>query len=296
MIMDDKVERRERTARALREAEYAKAQRGNFFVRNHARAKRYWYELNQNDTSLYLFPPRSGVRRNAQRLIAWKWFERVTIMLIVANCFTLALYRPLEKHGRTNQNLEVAETIFTVMFTLEFLARVVANNFIFGPPESDVYLRDGWRVLDFTVVIGGWVSVGVMVAGGSGGGLTAIRGIRALRPLRSISGFPGLRVFVSTTFASMGMVRDVVFFLFVVMIVLGILGVQRYAGKLSNRCAYASTLDLVMEQIEFPCSKSTGGRSCGPMQVCIATALTGMDDGHSTFNNIMGAGFIIYRV
>jgi len=50
VIMDDKVERRERTARALREAEYAKAQRGNFFVRNHARAKRYWYELNQNDT------------------------------------------------------------------------------------------------------------------------------------------------------------------------------------------------------------------------------------------------------
>ena len=103
---------------------------------------------------------------------------------------TLALYRPLEADGAFNKSLDVAETVFTVVFTLEFLAKIVAHNFVFGPHGSTVYMRNGWRVLDFIVVVGGWVSVGVTAAGGSGGGVTAIRGMRALRPLRSISGYP----------------------------------------------------------------------------------------------------------
>ena len=152
------------------------------------------------------------------------------------------------------------------------------------------------RVLDFIVVIGGWVSVGVTAAGGSGGGVTAIRGMRALRPLRSISGYPKLRVFANTTIESMSMVVNVLFFLLVLLVVLGILGVQRYAGKLSQRCAYASTLQLNFDEIEFPCSDKRFGRQCGPSQVCISTSLNGVDGGFSTFNNVIGAAFIIYRI
>lgn len=216
-------------------------------------------------------------------------------MAIAANCVTLAMYKPLRPGSSWNKGLEGAETAFTVIFTIEFLARVVANNFVFGPPNVDVYLRDGWRVLDFIIVVGAWASIGIVAAGGSSSGLTAVRGLRALRPLRTISGFPTLRVFVTTTFSSLGMVMNVLLFLMVVILVLGILGVQRFAGKLSNRCAYESTLELVVDDIEFPCSTKKGGRPCGPSQICTPTDLVGMENGYSSFNNIIGAGFIIYR-
>lgn len=294
---DARAERRDRLAAAVREAEYAKAQRGNFFVRNYALLSKWWFEANLNNLSLYIFPPSSGVRRNAKRLCEWIWFERIILGTIIANCATLALYKPLEgRDSSWNKGLESAEFAFTAIFTIEFFVNVVAKNFLFGPPESDVYLRDGWRILDFAVVVGGWISLIMLAAGQSGGGVTAVRGIRAIRPLRSIAGFPALRIFVSTTLSSMAMVFDVIIFLVVVVAIFGILGVQRFAGKLSNRCAFASTMDLVIDEAEWPCSNSTLGRSCSSGQVCIATGIAGMESGFSTFNNIFGATFIIYRV
>ena len=294
---EDKAARRARAVESQRAATYAKAQRGNVFVRNRAALEKWWREVNQNEKSLYAFGPTSPPRVWARRFSDWVWFERGVLATIVANCFTLALYRPLEARGSSwNSSLETAEIIFTVVFTIEFLTLVVARNFVFGPKDAGVYLRDGWRALDFAVVVGGWVSLGMMTTGGGGGGFTAVRSLRALRPLRTISGFPSLRIFVSTTLASMSMVLDVLMFLLVILIVLGTLGVQRFSGKLSNRCAHANSWQLVMDEIELPCSNSSFGRACGGSQICIATNMEGFDNNHSTFNNIIGAMFILYRV
>ena len=294
---EDKAARRARAVESQRAATYAKAQRGNVFVRNRAALEKWWREVNQNEKSLYAFGPTSPPRVWARRFSDWVWFERGVLATIVANCFTLALYRPLEERGSSwNSSLETAEIIFTVVFTIEFFTLVVARNFVFGPKDAGVYLRDGWRALDFAVVVGGWVSLGMMAAGGGGGGFTAVRSLRALRPLRTISGFPSLRIFVSTTLASMSMVLDVLMFLLVILIVLGTLGVQRFSGKLSNRCAHANNLQLVVDEIELPCSNSSFGRACGGSQICIATSMEGLDNNHSTFNNIIGAMFILYRV
>ena len=225
MSLDARAERRDRLAAAVREAEYAKAQRGNFFVRNYALLSKWWFEANLNNVSLYIFSPSGGVRRNAKRLCEWIWFERIILGTIIANCATLALYKPLEgRDSSWNKGLESAEFAFTAIFTIEFFVNVVAKNFLFGPPESDVYLRGGWRILDFAVVVGGWISLIMLAAGQSGSGVTAVRGIRAIRPLRSIAGFPALRIFVSTTLSSLSMVFDVIIFLVVVVAIFGILG------------------------------------------------------------------------
>jgi len=293
----DKAEKRERANAAQREAEYAKARRGSALERWRARASKWWYEANSNDRSLYAFSRSSAVRRTAMRLSEWVWFDRVVLGTIAANCLTLALYAPMEgRDSAWNKSLEIAEFAFTGIFTLEFFTLVVAKNFFFGPLDSDVYLRDGWRVLDFAVVVGGWVSLGMLAAGQSGSGITALRAIRALRPLRSIGGFPGLRIFVTTTLSSMWMVLDVIIFLLVVIAVFGILGVQRFSGRLSKRCAFDSTLDVAIDEAELPCSNATGGRHCSSGLVCVATDAPGLEGGFSTFNNILGATLIIYRV
>ena len=59
----------------------------------------WWRELNENNTSLYLFHERSRVRRAAWRLIRWKWFDRIVIAAIFINCAFLAMYDPLSPRG-----------------------------------------------------------------------------------------------------------------------------------------------------------------------------------------------------
>ncbi len=52
------------------------------------------------------------------------------------------------------------------------------------------YFRSKWNVLDFIVVVLGWVDA----AGAGSSGATAVRALRVLRPLRAINKVPQLRV------------------------------------------------------------------------------------------------------
>ena len=53
-----------------------------------------------------------------------------------------------------NEFLEEIEVIFTVIFTGECLMRIVALGFVAHP---NAYLRNTWNILDFTIVMIGWV-------------------------------------------------------------------------------------------------------------------------------------------
>lgn len=47
---------------------------------------------------------------------------------------------------------EDSEIVFLVIFTIEAVLKIIALGFLFQPGS---YLRDGWNVLDFIVVITG---------------------------------------------------------------------------------------------------------------------------------------------
>ncbi len=46
------------------------------------------------------------------------------------------------------------EYVFLVIFTLEAVLKVIAYGFLLHP---GAYLRNGWNILDFVIVIIGWV-------------------------------------------------------------------------------------------------------------------------------------------
>jgi len=48
---------------------------------------------------------------------------------------------------------ELLEYVFVVIFTLEAIMKVVAYGLVFHP---GAYLRNGWNVLDFVIVIVGY--------------------------------------------------------------------------------------------------------------------------------------------
>ena len=47
---------------------------------------------------------------------------------------------------------EVAEYVFLAIFTLEAVLKIIAYGFLFHP---GAYLRNGWNILDFVIVVVG---------------------------------------------------------------------------------------------------------------------------------------------
>jgi voltage-dependent calcium channel L type alpha-1D len=70
--------------------------------------------------------------------------------------------------------------VFLIIYTLEMVLKVIAQGFVMRPFS---YLRDGWNILDFSVVCLGWLAISVEGADN----ISAIKVIRILRPLRTIN-------------------------------------------------------------------------------------------------------------
>lgn len=79
-------------------------------------------------------------------------FEYLILLTIFANCVALAVYTPFPNSdsNSTNAALEKIEYIFLVIFTAECIMKLIAYGFILHPGS---YLRNGWNILDFTIVV-----------------------------------------------------------------------------------------------------------------------------------------------
>ena len=75
-------------------------------------------------------------------------------MCIVLNSLALAFYNYSDRQSVTKQNqvLDQINNVFTVIFIMEFMLKIVAFGFIV---HRNSYLRNGWNLIDFVVVVGG---------------------------------------------------------------------------------------------------------------------------------------------
>ena len=117
--------------------------------------------------------------------IVHNWaFEGFIIFIIMCNSFLLAYEDPtVEYTGEAKQIMTFAENVFMAVYTIEMIMKIIALGFVMQPHS---YLRDGWNVMDFTVVILSWATYGAETS------VSVIRVIRILRPLRTISAIPAL--------------------------------------------------------------------------------------------------------
>ncbi len=68
--------------------------------------------------------------------------------------------------------------------------KIVGFGFIFN---KGAYLRDSWNILDFVIVMSGYVS---LMFDSEAVNLNVLRSFRVIRPLRTISSIEGLRIIV----------------------------------------------------------------------------------------------------
>ncbi len=55
--------------------------------------------------------------------------------------------------------------------------------------HKNSYLRSVWNIMDFTVVVTGFITIFIS-SGGQGFDLRTLRAVRVLRPLKLVSGIP----------------------------------------------------------------------------------------------------------
>jgi hypothetical protein len=173
------------------------------------------------------------------RLSEMPMFDNFILLAILANAIILCQMEPLKMEGRGcdgeptdaggNAVIEDTEILFTVIFTLECIVKVVAMGFLL---DDTSYLKDGWNVMDFTVVV---VSLLSNIPG-LGSNVSALRVIRVLRPLRTLSMFPGMRVLIGTMIRSVPMIANVMLLTVFFFIIFGIFGLLVFMGALRNRC------------------------------------------------------------
>lgn len=163
------------------------------------------------------------LRRLAHRLarpvVESEDFELAVVLVIFANCASLALHRPTDPvDGAWNRALDRFELALNGVFTLELALRVAHAG-------ARAYFRDPWNRFDVALVIVGYSGVvadafasDASDDAAASGGLRALRALRALRPLRTITRFESLRsvvvCFVEAVPLLVSVVGLVVFFAF----------------------------------------------------------------------------------
>jgi hypothetical protein len=92
-----------------------------------------------------------------------------------------------------NHTIVLLENVFTVVYIIEFLLKIVSFGLATGPNS---YLADPWNILDATVV-----GVGVadmLFPNPSTSAFVVLRAVRVLRPLRTLRFIPSLRIITNT--------------------------------------------------------------------------------------------------
>uniref|UniRef100_A0A8C3NJS5 Voltage-dependent P/Q-type calcium channel subunit alpha-1A n=1 Tax=Geospiza parvula TaxID=87175 RepID=A0A8C3NJS5_GEOPR len=114
--------------------------------------------------SLFLFSEDNVVRKYAKKITEWPypWVllggqrarYRAPLATIIANCIVLALEQHLPDEDKTpmSERLDDTEPYFIGIFCFEAGIKIIALGFAF---HKGSYLRNGWNVMDFVVVLTG---------------------------------------------------------------------------------------------------------------------------------------------
>uniref|UniRef100_A0A1I8J4J1 Ion_trans domain-containing protein n=1 Tax=Macrostomum lignano TaxID=282301 RepID=A0A1I8J4J1_9PLAT len=174
----------------------------------------------------------SATKKTVGRQMPVTWFERISMLVILANCITLGMYQPCvdEDCAMTRcRALSGFDHAVFAFFAWELCVKVAAMGF-WGKLG---YLGDSWNRLDGFIVVAGLLEYLPHTKDLS---LTAIRTIRVLRPLRAINRIPSMRILVMLLLDTLPMLGNVLLLCFFVFFIFGIIGVQLWKGVLRNRC------------------------------------------------------------
>ncbi|NOX82341.1 MAG: ion transporter [Alphaproteobacteria bacterium] len=148
----------------------------------------------------------SAWRRKVEKLVESGVFQVVVLTLIIVNAVILGAETFPGVKERFGDILMFTDRVIIYAFVGEIILRILA--------EREAYLRNGWNVFDFVIVM-----ISLLAATS---GLAALRAFRVLRVLRVITVIPRMRLVVSAFLdsipgiSSVGVVLALIVYVFAV--------------------------------------------------------------------------------
>ncbi|XP_077369467.1 voltage-dependent L-type calcium channel subunit alpha-1D isoform X2 [Festucalex cinctus] len=246
------------------------------------------------------------IRMAALALVEWKPFDIFILLAIFANCVAMGVTKPYpdDDSNATNHKLEQVEYVFLVIFTIETFTKILAYGLVMHP---SAYIRSGWNLLDFIIVIVGLFSViaegmtdhkpgEAHHAAGKPGGLDvkALRAFRVLRPLRLVSGVPSLQIVLNSIMKAMVPLLHIGMLVMFVIIIYAIIGLELFIGRMHKTCYFSST-GLMVEDDPSPCAFAGSGRFCLTNGSECRGKWEGPNGGITNFDNIFFAMLTVFQ-
>uniref|UniRef100_A0A3P8ZYW1 Voltage-dependent L-type calcium channel subunit alpha n=1 Tax=Esox lucius TaxID=8010 RepID=A0A3P8ZYW1_ESOLU len=254
--------------------------------------------------ALFCLTLNNPIRRACISLVEWKPFDIFILLSIFANCVALAIYIPFpeDDSNSTNHDLETVEYAFLIIFTIETFLKIIAYGLVM---HQNSYVRNGWNMLDFVIVIVGLFSVVLEVitkegdAGGPGGkpggfDVKALRAFRVLRPLRLVSGVPSLQVVLNSIIKAMVPLLHIALLVLFVIIIYAIIGLELFIGKMHATCYLVGT-GILAEEEPVPCAMSGHGRQCTMNGTVCMEGWHGPNGGITNFDNFLFAMLTVFQ-
>jgi hypothetical protein len=177
-------------------------------------------------------------RMKCKAIVRNVWFDRTILLVIAFSSILLASSdythvddqnNLIEEGSPTNTVILRCEIVFTVVFLVEFILKIVALG-VYGTRHS--YFNDPWNWLDFIVCMFSLLSFS-----GYTRNLVVFRTFRVLRPLKSIKSFPVLASIIAVVLKSLGQMRDISIVIIFLFLLFGIAGLQFFQGPyMHTRC------------------------------------------------------------
>ncbi|XP_041481260.1 voltage-dependent calcium channel type A subunit alpha-1-like isoform X7 [Lytechinus variegatus] len=242
-----------------------------------------------SNRSLFIFSEENFIRRCAKWLTEWLPFEYFILATIIANCVVLALDTHLPEDDKTPRSiaLEDTEIYFLAIFCLEAAIKVIALGFCL---HEESYLRNGWNIMDFIVVVTGIASIIEPSLD-----QPAIRSIRVLRPLKLVSNIPSLQVVLKSIIRAMAPLLQITLLILFVIIIFAITGMEFFMGKFHRTCfVYDPVAGVVTNELAEDEPQVCGNRQCGENQNC-TTYWEGPNFGITNFDNMLFAMLTVFQ-
>uniref|UniRef100_A0A8V1AJW1 Voltage-dependent N-type calcium channel subunit alpha n=1 Tax=Gallus gallus TaxID=9031 RepID=A0A8V1AJW1_CHICK len=240
--------------------------------------------------SLFIFSEDNVIRKYAKRITEWPYPFREAVWAwwgttIIANCIVLALEQHLPDGDKTpmSERLDDTEPYFIGIFCFEAGIKIIALGFVF---HKGSYLRNGWNVMDFVVVL-----TGILATAGTDFDLRTLRAVRVLRPLKLVSGIPSLQVVLKSIMKAMVPLLQIGLLLFFAIVMFAIIGLEFYMGKFHKTCFSNETGEEVGD---FPCGEEPPARQCESGTTC-REYWQGPNYGITNFDNILFAVLTVFQ-
>ncbi|KAM3868483.1 calcium channel, voltage-dependent, N type, alpha 1B subunit, a [Diretmus argenteus] len=235
--------------------------------------------------SLFIFSEDNIIRKYAKKITDLTPFEYMILATIIANCIVLALEQHLPACDKTpmSERLDDTEPYFIGIFCFEAGIKIIALGFAF---HKGSYLRNGWNVMDFVVVL-----TGILATAGADFDLRTLRAVRVLRPLKLVSGIPSLQVVLKSIMKAMVPLLQIGMLLFFAILMFAIIGLDFYMGKFHRTCFRTDTGE---QAADFPCGLEAPARTCANGTACQEYWI-GPNFGITNFDNILFAVLTVFQ-